>query len=81
MNFLRNLFRKRVKDVTASCDNIVKSIAKCKTLHKKLIITAHPDKHPDKLEKAEELTKAINRARYDYSKLIELQDIVKREFL
>ncbi len=77
-----NIFsRKNKQDDRVSCTNIVESIAKCKSLHKKLVILAHPDKHKDHQELAEELTKAINRARYDYAELLKLQKRVESELL
>ena len=80
LNFIKNFFRsKRQNNLVSYGDNIVASIARCKALYKKLIIAAHPDKHPSQIDLAEELTKAINRARYDYSELIKLEKRVDSE--
>lgn len=59
--------------------NIVNGIAKAKQLYKNLIIQAHPDKHPDKKELAQEITSLINENRYNYDALVELKNIIKRK--
>lgn len=73
-----NLFKNNNKMTNSkeSCDNIVASIAKCKTLHKKLILLAHPDKHPDDKEFAEKLSMEINKFRYNYKELQRIEEIL-----
>ena len=63
----------------AACENIVASIAKCKALHKRLIILAHPDRHPNNKKLAEELTKLLNKERYNYHELLKLQERIESE--
>ena len=50
-----------------------------KSLYKKLIALAHPDKHPNKKEIAEDITMQINESRYNYKKLSQLESIIKKE--
>lgn len=59
--------------------NVVESIVMAKALYKKLIALAHPDKHPNKKEIAEDITMQINESRYNYKKLSQLESIIKKE--
>ena len=52
--------------------NVVESIVMAKAL-------AHPDKHPNKKEIAEDITMQINESRYNYKKLSQLESIIKKE--
>lgn len=79
INFLSIFKLKKKKSNEVVCENIVASIAKCKVLHRRLIILAHPDKHPNNKELAEELTKLLNKERYNYSELLKLQVRIKSE--
>lgn len=65
----------RVEDV----DNIVQSMAKCKQLHKKLSLLAHPDKHFEKIELATELMNQVNANRFNYLELVKLQKRIEEE--
>lgn len=58
-------------------NNVVRSMANAKSLYKKLIIKAHPDKNPDKEEIAKALTEEINIHRYNYSELLKLKEKVE----
>lgn len=78
MNFLKKFFN-RNNNLVDHSENIVASIAKCKILYKRLIIAAHPDKHPLQSDIAEELTKAINRSRYNYAELIKIEKRIESE--
>ena len=44
--------------------NLVNSISKAKPLYKRLIVLAHPDKHPEKHEIATHLSQKLNLERY-----------------
>lgn len=79
INFLSIFKLKNNKTNAVACENIVASIAKCKALHQRLIILAHPDRHPNNKELAEELTKLLNRERYNYSELLKLQVRIESE--
>lgn len=67
------------KSNTNESINIVNSIAKAKKLHKKLILYAHPDRHPNNQELATRLSKQINENRFDYNELLKLQDRINKE--
>lgn len=56
--------------------NIVESMAKAKPLYKELIKQAHPDKHPNNKDVAEELTAMINNNRFNYRELLKIKDLV-----
>lgn len=62
-------------------NNIVQSMARCKRLHKELSILAHPDKHPNKTEIANDIMSQINIYRFNYSKLKELEIRINNELL
>lgn len=80
MNIFDKIFgKKKLPNFNDHGENIVASIAKCKHLYKKLVILAHPDKHPEKTELAEEITKAINMARYNYAELLKLENRIETE--
>lgn len=43
---------------------------------KELIKQAHPDKHPNNKDVAEELTTMINNNRFNYRELLKIKDLV-----
>lgn len=61
--------------------NIVDSIAKSKTLYKKLIKITHPDKNPKQKEIAQDLTNRLNANRFNYSALIEIEKEINIKLL
>jgi hypothetical protein len=75
-----NSFRSQGEKIDAS-NNVVDSIAKAKSLHKSLILKAHPDKHPNKTELAQLLTGLININRYNYSELLKIEKRINNELL
>ena len=81
LNFIYRYFgRKRNKNYD-DCKNVVNSIAKAKSLHKRLIVLDHPDKNPDKVELATKLSELVNENRYNYSELLKLEERIKNELL
>ena len=81
VEYIKSLFkRKNYKSVEES-NNIVNSMAKCKSLYKKLAILAHPDKNPNKSELAQEITMSLNENRYNYAKLKELEKRITEDLL
>ena len=44
--------------------------------YKELIKQAHPDKHPNNKDVAEELTAMINNNRFNYRELLKIKDLV-----
>lgn len=65
--FRRLKFRKTVK--TDETRNVVDSMVKARKLYKELSIMAHPDKHPDQKDIADELMQKINVNKHNYSAL------------
>lgn len=63
------------------CNNVVNSIAKAKSLHKRLIVLSHPDKNPNKIELATKISELINENRYNYRELLKLEQRIKNELL
>jgi hydroxylamine reductase (hybrid-cluster protein) len=61
--------------------NIVESMAKAKQLYKELIIQAHPDKHPEKVESAEQITAQINENKYNYRELVKIKETINQILL
>lgn len=73
--------KKNVDSIHSAEDelNIVQSMAKCKKLHKRLCVLAHPDKHPDKEELATAIMNEVNNNRFNYSELTKLEQRIKEE--
>ena len=70
-------FKKTIhKDETS---NVVNGIAKAKSLYKKLVIEAHPDKNPNHKEEAGQLMSRISANRYNYEALVHLEKEVKEK--
>lgn len=64
-------FRKTVKgDQT---QNVVDGMVRAKALYKELCQLAHPDRHQDKKEIAEDIMQRVVANRHNYSKLIALK--------
>jgi hypothetical protein len=59
--------------------NVVQSISKAKELHRHLVIKAHPDKHPQNVGLATELTKLINYNRFNYRELLVIERRIEQE--
>lgn len=72
--FARIRFRKHIKKDESA--NVVDSMVKARRLYKQLSVAAHPDKHPDKTDIAEDLMQRITANRHNYSELLRLKDEV-----
>ncbi len=66
-------FRKNKKRKADEGLNVVAGISKAKALYKKLIVYAHPDKHPDNIEYYQKLTDRITANRYNYNELLKIE--------
>jgi hypothetical protein len=83
----KNKLRKRVladgtDDYAATAKNIALSISQSKVLYKKLITKVHPDRFPNDLEKqkrAEEISAMLTEAKRNYSKLVEIEEVIEKE--
>ena len=64
-NIFARLFCSKNHSTSDEAYNIVESMAKAKPLYKELIKQAHPDKHPNNKDVAEELT-AITTVQRNY---------------
>lgn len=84
MNLIKSIFhhfrRNRILDFE-DCNNVVNSIAKAKSLHKRLIVLSHPDKNLNKIELATKISESINENRYNYKELLKLEQQIKNELL
>lgn len=76
MNIFAKLFCSKSHSTNDEAYNVVESMAKAKQLHKELIKQAHPDKHPNNKDVAEELTAMINDNRFYYRELLKIKDVV-----
>lgn len=56
--------------------NVVDGMVKARQLYKRLAVIAHPDRHADKRDIAEELMSKITANRYNYYALIRLEQEV-----
>lgn len=75
-NIFARLFCSKNHSTSDEAYNIVESMAKAKPLYKELIKQAHPDKHPNNKDVAEELTAMINNNRFNYRELLKIKDLV-----
>ena len=73
------LSRKNRKEVIRESVNVIESIASAKALHKELIRKAHPDKNPEKVDLAQELSELINVNRFNYRELLKLKERIEKE--
>ena len=74
---LRKLFRlshKRKQEKIDEGLNVVSGISKAKPLYKKLIIKAHPDRHPENETYFKELMDRITENRYNYYELLKIEN-------
>lgn len=84
MNFFvryikRILFRRTVtRDESI---NVVDGMVKAQRLYKKLCLAAHPDRHPDKKEIAEDLTMRLVSSKHDYATLLKLEAKIKEKLI
>lgn len=76
MNIFARLFRSKSHSTNDEAYNVVESMAKAKQLYKELVKQAHPDKHPNNKDVAEELTAMINDNRFNYRELLKIKDVV-----
>ena len=77
----KNIFSssKNLFDYKSETLNIVESLSKAKPLYKELIQIAHPDKNPDKIELATEISNLLNEHRFNYAVLSELKKRIEKE--
>lgn len=76
MNLLSRLLRRLRFRRSISSDesgNVVDGMVKARLLYKRLSVLAHPDKHPDKTELAQELMTSIVAKRYNHAALVQLE--------
>ncbi len=80
-SWIKRLFNSFISQKTKieNSTNVVESIAKAKALYKELIIKAHPDKHPNNILLAKELTEMLNQNRYNYSMLMKVRERMEKE--
>ncbi len=64
-------FRKTIKSDEST--NVVDGMVKARRLYKDLCLAAHPDKHPEKLEIAQNLTQRITANKHNYAALVALR--------
>jgi len=74
-------FKTKVKNLEDETFNVVQSISKAKVLYKKLITQSHPDRHPENVTLATELTRLVNINRYNYRELLMVEERIKKELM
>lgn len=82
MNILYRLinrvkFKRLIK--SNESENVVAGMAKAHKLYKELVIKAHPDKHQEKRDIAEDITSRLTCCRYDYAKLLRLKHEIEEK--
>lgn len=70
-------FQKTSKKESTEHLNVVEGIGKAKTLYKSLVSIAHPDKHPNEVERYVEIMDRITANRYNYRELLKLKDEIE----
>lgn len=82
LRYISNYFRrKRVRSKIREEVNVVESMAKANRIYKELIFMAHPDRHSDKVELAQSITKEINKNRHNYQELLKLKLLIEKELV
>lgn len=75
--FLRRIrFRRTIKEDQSR--NVVEGMVKARRLYKELSVAAHPDKHPDDSEWANDVMSRIVANRHNYIALVELSEEIAR---
>lgn len=69
--FTRLRFRRSLKSEESA--NVVDSMVKARQLYKELVIAAHPDKHSEHKDVAEDLMKRVIANKHNYHALISLK--------
>lgn len=59
--------------------NVVDSVVKARKLYKELSLAAHPDRHPDRREIAENLIRRVTANKHNYSELLKLKKEVEEK--
>lgn len=76
--FLKRLrFKKTIKSDQSK--NVVDGMVKARKLYKELCLKAHPDKHINKKEIAEELMKRLVENRFNYEELKAIQSEIREK--
>ena len=70
-------FRKSIKSDEST--NVVDGMVKARRLYKDLCVAAHPDKHPEKSEIAQNLTQRITANKHNYAALVALQKEIEEK--
>jgi len=76
---MRLFYTKDRQNLNDETFNIVQSISKAKNLFKILISKVHPDKHPENVHLATELTSLVNNNKFNYRELLKLEERIKTE--
>lgn len=79
--FVHFLRRRKNRTKVHEEENVVESMVKAKKLYKELILKAHPDRHPNKIELAALITEKVNENRYNYQVLLKLKERIEKELL
>ena len=74
-----NIFGGKRVETPDEIINVVASIGKARALYKDLIIKAHPDRNPNKVEIATEITDHLNNNRFNYRELLKLKSRIETE--
>lgn len=61
--------------------NVVDGVVRAHRLYKKLSLAAHPDRHPNKKEIAEDLTARLVQSKHDYAALLKLEVEIKEKLI
>lgn len=76
MNMFTRLFNRKKFKKTIKSDqsrNVVDGMVKARQLYKELCVKAHPDRHLDRIDVAEELMKKVSENKYNYRELLNLK--------
>lgn len=76
---IRNRIRFRKTIQADESNNVVDGMVRARLLYKRLSVIAHPDKNPNKREVAEDLMARITANRFDYARLLLLEQEVSEK--
>ena len=74
------LKRKKTQNNDES-SNVVDSISKARKLYKHLAVLSHPDRNPNNRDLATEISALVNKNKYNYKELKQLEVRIQKELL
>ena len=72
-------FQRRKKKPSDEYMNVVTGMGKARSLYRRLVTIAHPDRHPNEEERYTEIMNRITANRYNYNELLKIKEEITSE--